>query len=102
MARLLGVLLLTLIAFIVAGYSWNRTTRFECTDAGFAAAQLEFEALAEKRPRRAAEELRKLSNRTRSGGAMTLDELFESWTVPDGEPNKRVCQRLRESLARLR
>lgn len=102
MARLLGVLLLTVIAFIVAGYYWNRTTRFECTDAGFAAAQVEFAELAERRPRRAAEELRKLSSRTRAGADMSLEELFAAWTAPEGEPDPRVCQRLRESLARLR
>ena len=102
MSRLLGVVLITLIAFIVANSSWNRTTRFECSDAGLEVAQAEFEKLAETRPRRAAEELRKLSSRTRAGDDRRIGDLIASWTAPEGPPSARICQRLKESLARLR
>ena len=102
MARLLGVLLITLVAFWVATYSWNQAPHFECSYEGLQSAQEQFLTLAEKRPRKANEELTKLSNRTRTDGqAMTIEDLIDEWSDPAGAPDPRSCRRLSESLKRL-
>jgi len=103
MTRLLAVFLITVLAYWVAALSWNRTPSFECSVQGLQQAADAFSDLAERRPRRANEELMKLSNRTRiSDTVPTIDALVAQWTAEAGDPNPRTCRRLRESLARLR
>jgi len=102
MARLLSVLLLSFIAFTVAAYSWNATPNVECSREGLEDAIVTFNALAEKRPRRAADELRKLSARTRAQTQnASIRDLVTIWNSRAGGPDPRVCVRLRESFARL-
>ena len=105
MARLLAVIFLTIIAFVVATVTWNRTPDVVCTAHGLQEAGRIFSELAEKQhPKYVAKELSKLAHRTRVpiDDEVTIDLLIKSWTKNDQNPSPRTCRRLRESLARLK
>ena len=103
MTRLFFVFLITVVAFIVARYSWNRAPDFDCSPAGLTQAVSSFTALAEQRPRQARQELTKLAKRTGlHEGDISLERLIDIWALEGNPPSTRVCRRLRESLARLR
>ena len=102
MTRLLVVTALTLIAFFVALLTWNRAPSVDCTAQGLAELAPVWAELSEKRPRMAAQELRKLGERTRLRPRPTsYAGLVEAWMDTRGEPDRRDCQRLQESIKRL-
>ena len=102
MARLLVVTSLTLVAFFVALYTWNRAPRVECTVAGLESLAPVWENLSEKRPRQARVELEKLAERTRlASKPETYFKLIKAWIEERGAPDPRYCQRLQESIKRL-
>lgn len=102
MTRLLIVMAVTLFAFFVAVFTWNRAETVTCTAEGLEKLAPTWEKLADKRPRMAARELRKLGERTRIGlRPATYDELIDAWMDQRGEPDRRDCQRLQESIKRL-
>ena len=103
MTRLLAVLAITIFAFFVALYSWDRTHKFECTVEGLGLAQDQWLKLAEKHPRKARMEMRKLTERTRqSDKIVSIEQVIAQWQADPKGPDKRNCRRLREGLARLR
>lgn len=102
MTRLIAVLAITIFAFFVAFYSWDRTAKFACNVEGLDAAQALWMKAAEKHPRKARQELRKLNERTRQGENTRIDQLIAKWQENPTGPDRRDCRRLRESLARLR
>ncbi len=102
MTRLLGVLLLTIVALLVATYSWNQGPRVTCTAEGLEVAAAQFAERAAARPRAGDRELNKLARRTRSGPwASSIEALVARWTHEGRAPDPRACRRLRESLKRL-
>ena len=99
---MLVVTALTLVAFFVALFTWNRAPSVECTADGLAELAPIWAELTEKRPRMADQELRKLGERTRVGARPeSFDALVTVWMEKRGEPDRRDCQRLQESIKRL-
>ncbi len=102
MTRLLGVMLLTVVALLVATYSWNKGPKVICTSEGLEAAASQFTKRAAARPRVGERELSKLARRTRSWpSAPSIEALVVHWTYEGRTPDPRACRRLRESLKRL-
>ena len=102
MTRLLGVIFLTIVALIVASYSWNQGPSVTCTTDGLRAAASYFDDRAKTRARTANRELDKLARRTRTNPTqLSINDLVSEWTRGRSSPDPRVCRRLRESLKRL-